>query len=419
MLDLSDPAIASGGIPSAAWRLQAHLAGPYADWAEQRLASKRAGSLDGSDVAGTEWPLFGSVFYLLSQESLQKSWESDHRLADVAPAVLARRSIEAATNLVTDPEQAHWVKAYWGEGYLHHRNLFYRFLLISAMTSYTNLTGNLRFIEPLRDQVETLSAEIDATPVGLIDDYPGQCFPGDIIAALAAIHRADAVLYTDHTAFLTRARRAFTGKFVDKLGLPPFMSNMDSGFVTESARGSSNAYVLIFGAEIWPDLAADWQKANEEHFWQERDGIVGYREFSKETPTEEMFTDVDSGPSLLNFGFAASAFGVGAARVQGRLDRAGPLMAEMLVSCVPLVNNTLAVPRILSNATDAPYLGEACILYNLTRQPLHGVTQPCTSTLTPFVYVMCIIYFGGWLFCSLPLLELFRLRRKMAKTKSM
>ena len=154
-------------------------------------------------------------------------------------------------------------------------------------------------------------------------------------------------------------------------------------------------------------------------FWQERDGIVGYREFSKETPTEEMFTDVDSGPSLLNFGFAASAFGVGAARVQGRLDRAGPLMAEMLVSCVPLVNNTLAVPRILSNATDAPYLGEACILYNLTRQPLHGVTQPCTSTLTPFVYVMCIIYFGGWLFCSLPLLELFRLRRKMAKTKSM
>jgi len=61
--DLNDSALRTGGIPAAAWRLHYRLAPRYAAWANAQIASDRAGHLDLDNAAGTEWPLFGSVFY--------------------------------------------------------------------------------------------------------------------------------------------------------------------------------------------------------------------------------------------------------------------------------------------------------------------------------------------------------------------
>jgi len=414
--DLNDPALKSGAIPQAAWRLHNSLAFKYAAWANGRLASNRAEQLGTAkasstafdpDVAGTEWPLFGSVFYLWSEESLQAAWEADPKQASVAPVVYAHEAIEAAANLVTDPRQAAWVQQYWGPNYLHHQNLFYRFLLISAMTSYTHLTGNPRFVEPLRDQVETLSAEIDASPHGLVEDYPGQCFPTDIIGAITAIRRADAVLQMDHSAFVNRAIRGFQPPQADAFGLPPYMAGIQSGLPRGGSRGCGTSFALICAPEIWPVVAKVWSKAYDTNFWQEHWGLVGFREYARDSPEAQFMGDVDSGPVLLEYGFAASAFGTGAARANGRMDEAGPLSAEMLVSSWPLPTGTLMIPRLLSSATDAPYLGEAGILYCLTRQPLIGITvMPCTSVMTPFVWGMMAIYLGVTAFLALPFLEL-------------
>ncbi len=53
--------------------------------------------------------------------------------------------------------------------------------------------------------------------------------------------------------------------------------------------------------------------------------------------------DVDAGPVLAGHGFAACAFGIGAARANGRFNHAWPLSAEMLVTCWPLLDGTLAI----------------------------------------------------------------------------
>lgn len=341
-------------------------------------------------------------------ESLQKAWEADPRQARVAPVAYARAAIEACANLVTDPKQAAWVKEYWGDNYLHHADLFYRFLLISAMTSYTHLTGEQRFVGQLRDQVETLSAEIDSSPHGLIDDYPGQCYPTDIIGAITGIHRADTVLKTDHSTFVQRAMRGFQPPQADPYGLPPYNSNANSGAPQSDSRGCGTSFALICSPEIWPLAAQAWYQSYDAHFWQKRMGLVGFCEFAKETPKDQVFSDVDSGPVVLGFGFAASAFSTGAARINGRMDEAGPLSAEMLVSSWPLSNGVLFVPRLLSNATDAPYLGETGILYCLTRQPVAGIETPCTSVMTPFVEGVLILYFGLAVLLALPFAELVR-----------
>jgi hypothetical protein len=99
---------------------------------------------------------------------------------------------------------------------------------------------------------------------------------------------------------------------------------------------------------------------------------------------------VDAGPVLKGFGCAACAFGVGAARVNGHFEHAYPLTAEMLVASWPLPNGTRLFPRLLSNAADAPYLGEAAILFNLTRLPAEGVPIKIGGSLPRFV----LIFFG-------------------------
>ena len=71
------------------------------------------------------------------------------------------------------------------------------------------------------------------------------------------------------------------------------------------------------------------------------------------------------------------------------------MMAELFALAWPLPGGTLLLPRLLSNATDAPYLGEAAVLYLLSRQPSSTVTptQPTDAGL-PGLVLMTI---GGQL----------------------
>ncbi len=78
------------------------------------------------DISGTEWPVFGSVFYLWATESLQEAFDEDLSSASSAPRDYARGAIEAAAALVADPNHASWVRDHWGETYLEKENLFAR-----------------------------------------------------------------------------------------------------------------------------------------------------------------------------------------------------------------------------------------------------------------------------------------------------
>ena len=152
--DLKDPQIRSVGIPVAAWKLHRALSPKYARWARQRIATDRGLELSTSNISGTEWPLFGSVFYLWATETLQDEWTKS-KFTTIAPNVYAHEAIEAATDLVIDPNQAGWVKKHWGDDYLKRENAFYRMLVIAALTSHARLTGDSRHLDFLLEQVES------------------------------------------------------------------------------------------------------------------------------------------------------------------------------------------------------------------------------------------------------------------------
>jgi hypothetical protein len=398
VLNIQDSALRQPGIPKSAWRLYQNLTPRYACWAQERVAQGQAEGLALNNISGTEWPLFGSVFYLWGIENLQAAWEAGDHTARVEPRVFAKDAIIAASELVIDPKHATWVKKHWGEDYLHRENVFYRMLVISALTSRERLLHDGAHMDLLRDQVETFSQELDASKTGLLEDYPGECYPADVIAALMSIKRADAVLGTDHSKIIQRGLRAFTGARSTRLQLPPYMAASATGLPCSEARGCANSYVCLNAPELWPTQAKLWYGLYDRFFWQQRLTAVGYREYAKGVPHSEWTMDVDAGPVIAGHGVAASAFGVGAARKNGRFDRAYPLAAELLATVVELPNGVLAIPRLLSNLSDAPMLGEAAILWQLSIQPERGVPVKTGGSIPAYVYIILLGVFliGVW-----------------------
>ncbi len=397
---LKDTGLKTNKMPKITYYLHHRLSQRYEKWATKRVKSGLAGNLSTEQIAATEWPVFGSVFYLWASEALQQAFDEDPALASAAPKDYAKGAIEAAAALIADPNHATWVKEHWGDDYLEEENLFYRMLLISGLTSYQKLSGNRKYEPLLRNQIESLANKLDESPFGLLDDYPGQCYPVDILPAIAAIRRADTVLGTDHTEFAARAIRGFQETRLDnETGLPAYFVSSKTGKAMDSARGVGLSFMLIWAPELWPETALDWYEKYEQQFWQDGTLFSGFREYSKDIDTGWfVFNDVDAGPIIRGYGIAASAFGIGAARAMGRFDHAWPLAAQALVCSWPLPNGTLLTPRILSNMSDAPYLGEAALLFALTRMPVGDVEIKQANTLPKLVYIVpCVFLALGFL----------------------
>jgi hypothetical protein len=394
VLDIRDPALHTGEMPHFVYRWHQELSGRYETWARDRVASGEAAEVSVQDISGTEWPVFSSVYYLWATEALQDAWEEDPTLAKTRPSEYAQGAIEAAAALIVDPNHATWVKKHWGDNYLYRENIFYRMLYISGLTSYQKLLGDDRYQELLLSQIDTLSKELDASPYGLLDDYPGQTYPIDILPAIAAIQRADKVLGTDHSVSIARASRAFEDTRLDpQTGLPAYIANSRTGVGIGPSRGVGISYMLIWAPELWPNIAQEWYARYDEQYWQDEWFGAGFREFSDESLFPEWyFADVDAGPVIGGFGTAASAFGIGAARTNGRFDQAYPLSVEALVASWPLADGTLLGPRLLSNLSDAPYLGESALLFNLTRTPVAKIIDSSKGTLPFVVYIGISVY---------------------------
>ena len=396
-INLCDPALRAPGIPAQAWRLHRTLVPRYTAWARERIASGRAGQLELLDVPSTEWPIFGSVFYLWATEALQADWEKqDPARRGTAPAVYARPAIDAALAVILDPVHHTWVRQHWGDDYLHKPNCFFRSLLISGVTSYTRLTGDRQHLPLLRDQVTTLCAQLDASPTGWLDDYPHECYPIDVVCCLAALQRAAALLDLDIHDFIVRERRAFSGSLLDKHGLPPYVAVASTGKLLDCSRGTGNSHTLIFAPELWPDLAQTWYAAYEQYYWQDHGWIAGFREYPRDAKQPENFFDVDAGPVLCGLSPAANAFGLAASRRNGRFDHAYTLGAQGVVLSWPLPDGTLLGCRALSGlgGVDAPYLGETALLFHLTQNPVAGLPVIKGGRLTTTVWIALAIYFG-------------------------
>ena len=72
----TDAGLKTNTVPDTAYAIHRSLSPRYANYARTRVHSGVASRLEHTDIAPTEWPLFGSCFYLWATESLQQAWEA-------------------------------------------------------------------------------------------------------------------------------------------------------------------------------------------------------------------------------------------------------------------------------------------------------------------------------------------------------
>jgi hypothetical protein len=361
-------------------------AGRYHAWATDYLDRQLAKNLHHDDVAATEWPMFGSVFFLVTADDLQARGQID------ATRGALREAVDKAAEVVASPVTATWVRTKWGDTYLDRENVFYRMLLILGLSSYEAITGDQRHRPWMSVQRRQLAQELAAAPLHLLDDYPGECYPNDLLWAVAAIQRAARLEGEHHDELAVRLMAAFDGPVRAKEGLPAFQVDATTGLILQHSRGCGNSGILLFAYELDPAIAARWYHAYETHFWKDTGWLAGFAEMPHGTQAD--FQDVDSGPVLFGLGSVASAFGIGAAKSAGRLDHAVPLTLEAVACAWPSPFGFL-VPALLGKvAADSACLGEIALLFSMTRPVRASAVVPFSGRIPGIVWLLLVTYPG-------------------------
>lgn len=385
----------------------------YERWAQSYLKNQHALSVTQSNVAATEWPMFGSAFYLLTAEEIQNHIEQrkDALTTETRERILI--GAEQAAKIIVDPATANWVKIYWGNDYLTKENVFYLMLMIMGLSSYQKVTGKNTYREILAQQTNSLADELLAAPHHLLDDYPGECWPNDVVWSVAAIRRADKILGTDHSLLAKKLMFVLDNNAFSENGLPLFKTDSRNLACCELPRGSGNSGILTFAPELDVDIARKWYNNYEKHFLMNNDFVVGFREFPFNNI--DSYSDVDSGPVIFGFGSVASLFGIGAAKRMGRYDRAIPMTKELIVLSWPTPFGHL-LPTVCSwLGARSSSLGEIAILFSITRTNLSGQSIS-DSGKTPGIIWIAFAFYSFFGFYHLQ--KEFFIWKKILKSKS-
>lgn len=361
------------------------LSGRYERWATAYLRGGIAGKADMEDVAATEWPMFGSVFFLVTADDLQRQGLIEARRGRM------RAAVDRARDVIVSPETATWVKRKCGDGYLVREDVFYRMLLILGLSSYERITGDATHRALMSAQRCGLSAELEQARFHVLDDYPGECWPNDVLWSVAAMQRAAALEGGSHAALARSLVQALDGP-LSVQGLPAFRVDKETGRVWEQPRGCGNSGILSMAAELDPQAAARWFRLHEARFWKQNAWLAGFTELPRGSSAR--FSDVDSGPVLFEFGSVASAFGIGAANACGRPDRAAVLTMEAVACSWPTPFGFLVPSAMGYVAVGGGCLAESALLFSMTRPNRTGAATPFAGPVPLVVWGLSLAYLG-------------------------
>ncbi len=382
-----DPALRSTGESRWLPRWFTSASRRYAAWAKSYLETDYAKTLYHDDVAATEWPMFGSVFLLVTADDLQARGRVD------ATKGAIRQAVDRAAEIVVSPTTATWVRTKWGDAkYLSTENVFYRMLLILGLSSYESITGDAKHHALMSRQRIALADELTAAKFHVLDDYPGECYPNDVLWAVAAIQRAAKLDDANHDDLVAGLMASLDGSLRDENGLPAFEVDPHMGRILQQSRGCGNSGILSFAAELNTLVAARWYQAYEKEFWKQSWYAVGFTEYPRGSTRSG--GDVDSGPVVAEFGWVASAFGIGAAKTVGRFDHAVPLTLQVIACSWPTPFGPL-IPGVMGAlAVESWSLGEVALLFSLSRPTRVVLTVPYTGVAPPLVWLFLLGYAG-------------------------
>jgi hypothetical protein len=239
-----------------------------------------------------------------------------------------------------------------------------------AYLGYLNLAiGMHRLVDPasrhaaLGDRISrALARRLDASPLGLLETYPGEMYPVDNAAAIASLAlRDDAANGDAYVPVVARALVTMRARYIDSsTGLLVQAVVPSSGAPRDAARGSGTllaVYFLSF-ADL-PLSRALWDAAAREL----DDSVLGFGVMREYPRGHAGRGDIDSGPIVFGWGVSATGFALAVARIHGDAGRFGRLYATAQLLGAPLTTDGAR------RFTMGGPLGDAILLAMTTARP--------------------------------------------------
>jgi hypothetical protein len=196
---------------------------------------------------------------------------------------------------------------------------------------HETLRGGSRFTPHAEAILGALVRRIDASPSGLLETYPGETYPVDNAAALAAIALHHRARQEPTPAALARGLSAMRRAIDPKSGLLVKAVTVE-GAPRDAPRASSTALASYFLSFADGPLSRELFTALSRQFRT----VLGFGGILEVPHGSASRADIGSGPVFLGFGVSASGFALGASRIHGDFDTFRALSATAHLFGAPL-----------------------------------------------------------------------------------
>jgi hypothetical protein len=199
---------------------------------------------------------------------------------------------------------------------------------------------------------------------GLVETYPGQRFPVDNAAGVAALALHDRATGEDHGAALAAglagiaaARDAASGLLVQRVDA--------DGTPLDAPRGSGTFLAAWFLHRADPDLARGLYDAGRDQLYGSVLGLSAMREYPA---GREGRGDIDSGPLILGYSVSSTGFALGGAAAFDDLTTRDALLATARLGGPFAVGVVPGLAADEEGGATGSHLGDAILLAMLTAQ---------------------------------------------------
>ncbi|MGD9033791.1 MAG: hypothetical protein PVH02_14065 [Desulfobacteraceae bacterium] len=176
-------------------------------------------------------------------------------------------------------------------------------------------SGEVKYAS-LNDRITAkLIRHLRASPILMIESYPGEVYPADNCFAIGSIGLHQRVTGRDHTDVLEPWIKRLRKHYVDpKTGLLIQSVSKHTGSVLDAPRGSGTAFGLFAVHYADPELARDLYRGIKRSLAGTCLGFGAVREYPNGINGQG---DIDSGPIMLGYGLSATGFTIAGARMMG------------------------------------------------------------------------------------------------------
>lgn len=222
---------------------------------------------------------------------------------------------QAAENLMREETFA-FGHAAWGEGPLegvaHGQGHAYMGYAALALGVLRQVHPETRFAAVHDTLIEGLAHNLEASPNGVLETYPGEAYPCDISSVIAAIGLHARLTHRDRSGLIAREAALFRNRWVDPAsGYLVQSIDPQSGAPRDAPRGSGTALGAFFWSFADASLSHELDNALLTQGRTEFAGFGGIREYGQ---GHVGLGDIDSGPVLFGVSVSATGFALSAAR---------------------------------------------------------------------------------------------------------